>query len=86
MNDIVLTANEEKVLEIQERIKQFTQEKPSNRGMADPSYKCYLAQCSKLYSLDSELNDLCNAEMPAEEMSERLSEIEQEVNKLIGSH
>ena len=85
MKDIVLSANEERMLNIQKKIKQFTQEKPSNRGMADPSYKSYLAQCSKLYNLDSELNDLYNSDLPAEEISERVSEMEQEVNRLIGT-
>ena len=78
----------EKYLEIIEKIKGFTFKSPSNRGIADPSYKSYLAKCSRLFSLDMQLNDLCNTydfDDPDhfKEIEEVLFEIAQEVDKLV---
>lgn len=73
-----------KILTIQQKIKDYTKEKPSDRGVADPAYKVYLANCSRLLELDVQLNALQNMEYADTVMDSMLSEIEQEVNTITG--
>lgn len=89
MTQVILTPSNKKALEIYEKIKSFTFRTPSNKGVADPSYKSYLAICARLFQLDCELHDLFytyddtdDAEA-IEELEHRLLEIEQEVDELV---
>lgn len=48
--------------EIINEIKQFTQRTPNISDSIDPSYKLYLAICSRLFELDDELFQLSRDE------------------------
>lgn len=74
--------NFNKWLEIQERIKAFTQQIPSNNGVGDPAYKSYLANCAKLYEIDIKLNDICNLDLEDKEFTEELLKLEKEVKTI----
>ena len=87
MSSYIPSPLSQKYIDIVEKIKAYTFQTPSNRGIADPSYKSYLARCSILFKLDMRLNDLCNTYDfydPDDQASieEALLEIEQEVDKL----
>lgn len=73
---------EQKVLDIAQKIKTFTFLAPTDRGVADPSYKRYLATCSRLLELDISLNSLQNDdEIEYDEWIESLLDIEREVDE-----
>lgn len=72
------------IFTIQQKIKDYTKEKPSDRGIADPAYKVYLANCSRLLELDVQLNSLQNMEYADTVMVELLESIEKEVNAITG--
>lgn len=82
MREIILTTAQNKAIELQEKIKRFTKEQPSDMGIADPSYKSYLAQCAQLYELDKQLTALHNLDLEPEDFENQLTEIEKEVNRL----
>ena len=87
MSSYTSSSLSQKYIDIVEKIKAFTFKSPSNCGIADPSYKCYLAKCGELFKLDLRLHDLCytyDFDNPNHfaEIEEELLEIEQEVDKL----
>ncbi len=90
MSEVILNPYEMRALEITKKIKSFTFRSPSNKGVADPDYKVYLAICSKLFELDCNLHNLfyiyddLSDDEAVNELELRLLEIEQEVNKLVG--
>lgn len=83
MGVICMSNHEKRVLSIQEKIRQFTQLNPSYKGVADPSYKIYLAQCSTLHKLDTMISDFVNADLEPAEFEEALSEIESQVDVIV---
>ena len=89
MSGVILTPYEMRALEITNKIKSYTFKTPSDKGIADPDYKRYLAICSRLFELDCSLHSLFYTydEMTNDEefasFEERLIEIEKEVDKLV---
>ena len=68
---------------IQEKIKKFTEAKPTNTGATDPDYKAYLAECSRLLDIDIEMSTLKNDIYPSQYVDEKLIDIEKEVDRIV---
>lgn len=73
----------QRIVEIQNSIKEFTQKKPSIMENIDTDYKCYLAQCARLLELDIELNMLYNLNL--EDINDEINFLKEEVNQIITS-
>lgn len=69
-------------MKIEEKIKEFTQKKPSNEGIADSDYQIYLAECAKLLEIDQEINALEISDLPEEIINRELKFLDEEVEKI----
>lgn len=74
----------ERIEEIQNSIKEFTQKRPSIEGIIDTDYKQYLAQCARLLEIDVELNMLYNSSLN-DIINEEIDFLKEEVEKITTS-
>ena len=70
------------ILEIQERIKDFTKKQPSFNGAVDPDYQVYLAECARLSEIDTDLCMLMYKELPESVLKTTIDNYKEEVLKI----
>ena len=73
-----------KIIAIQQKIKNFTQAQPSDKGVSDPSYKVYLSKCSRLLELDVQLNNFQNSmeDYSKADIENILTELDHQVSEI----
>ena len=75
--------NQNKFIELRERIKDFTKQVPSDKGQLDYSYKVYLGKAARLCEIDDSLSDSVNFDLTPEEMAETLKGIECDIDEIL---